>query len=124
MPSTPEYTLIKMTIADVLTAAGWSVGSDFDMAHTCFVAGKDYETAVGTKTATISLEPRSEGAVQVVGLYTSEGRNVLATTWFTIPAGTSNEVIVTGMASYIAKVDIEVDDSYARRLHIRYPKQA
>ena len=124
MMNSPEFAATKKVIADILATAGWVLGSEFDMAHTCLIARKDYDTAVGVRTASISLEPRSEGAMQVVGLYESEGGNALRTTWLTIPTGTTDDVIATGMAKYIVAVDKEVDGTYARGLHLRYPKEA
>jgi len=112
---TPEYIALKRSIADRLVADGWTSASEFDIECSCFLASKDYETAVGIKTATVSLEPRSEG-FQLVGNYQSQGRNILSTTWFTIPEGMSAEAISSGASAFVTQVDAEVDQSYARRL--------
>lgn len=112
---TPEYVALKRSIAEQLVADGWTCASEFDIAFSCLLASKDYATAVGPKTATVSLEPRSEG-FQMVGNYQSEGRNILSTTWFSIPNGLDADYVGAGTSAFVAKVDAEVDQSYARRL--------
>lgn len=115
MQFTTEYVSVKQAIANCLIAQGWSGATDFDMAHTCLVVEKDYATAVGQKTATVSLEPRSDGFA-LVGHYLSQGRNILSTTWYTIPHGLSADEISAGASKFVTNVDTEVDQSYARRL--------
>lgn len=123
MPTTTDKLSIKKAIAECLTAQGWSRKGDTDLDYARFVVEKDYDTAVGKKTAVIALDPRSEG-FQLVGDYQSEGRNVLGTTWFTIPNGLSTEEICVGASKFAEKVDAEVDQSYARRLYLRYDAPA
>lgn len=120
---TPEYAATKKKLADAFAAAGWTVASQRDQEISCLVAVKDYETAVGTKTATASLEPHF-GKFQVVGNYQSEGRNILSTTWLDLTSEMSTEEVNARLAKHAAMVDAEVDGSYARRLHIRFPAEA
>jgi hypothetical protein len=119
MPTTTDKLSIKKAIAERLTAEGWSRKADTDLDYARFVVEKDYDTAVGKKTAVIALEPRSEG-FQLVGEYQSEGRNILSTTWFTIAKDLSIEEICAGAVKFAAQVDAEVDQSYARRLYLRF----
>lgn len=119
MNTAADTVTIKQAIAAHLAADGWTRRADTDLDYVCFVAQKDYDTAVGKKTATIALEPRSEG-FQLVGNYDSQGRNILSTTWFTIGKDLSAEEIIVGAAQFAVKVDAEVDQSYARRIYLRY----
>lgn len=119
MNTTIDTVAIKQAIAAHLAAEGWTRTADTDKDYVCFVAQKDYETAVGIKTATIALEPRSEG-FQLVGNYQSEGNNVLSTTWFTIGSDLSAEEINAGAVQFAVKVDAKVDQSYARRIYLRH----
>lgn len=113
----PEYKAVKQVIAVNLVAHGWTAASQLDMDICCLVASQDYETAVGIKTATLSLEPRSEG-FQLVGNYQSEGNNVLSTTWLNIPSGMTSEQIAEKVPEFLEKVGREVNRSYARRLFL------
>jgi hypothetical protein len=120
---TTDSLSIKKAIAEHLTAQGWTRRADTDLDYARFVVEKDYETAVGKKTAVIALEPRSVG-FQLVGEYQSEGRNILSTTWFTIPNDLSAEEICAGASTFASMVDAEVDQSYARRIYLRHDAPA
>lgn len=113
----PEYAAIKKIVAANLVAHGWTAASPLDMKICCLVASHGYETAVGIKTATLSLEPRSEG-FQLVGNYQSEGNNVLSTTWLNIASDATPDQIAEQVPAFLAQVDKDINRSYARRLYL------
>ncbi|HHH9443018.1 TPA: hypothetical protein ACP32N_005006 [Pseudomonas aeruginosa] len=113
----PEYVAAKQAIAVSLVVHGWNAASARDMEISCLVARLDVETIVGTKTASLSLEPRSSG-FQLVGDYLSEGNNVLSTTWLNVPADMTSEQIAEQIPGFLASVHKKIDQSYARRLHL------
>lgn len=118
MHMTEQYTALKKQLAVHLATAGWMTPCEFDMAYTIAVSSKDYETEVGVKTAQISLIPTSEGGFKAMGNYLSEGGNVLSTTWLTIGKSWTPEQVEKGAVDFAARVDREVDMSYARKLYL------
>lgn len=118
MQMTEQYTALKRQLAAFLAKAGWKTPCEFDIAYTIAVSSKDYDTEVGVKTAQISLIPTSEGDFKAVGLYLSEGGNVLSTTWLTIGKSWTSEQVEKGAVDFAARVDREVDMSYARKLFL------
>ena len=118
MQFTPEYFATKQVIAAHLIANGWAAVSQLDMEICCVVSRLDVETIVGTKTASLSLEPRSTG-FQLVGNYISEGDNVLSTDWLNVPEGMTSEQIAENIPAFLAAVNKSIDQSYARRLFLR-----
>ncbi|MNR52744.1 hypothetical protein D3C85_1726420 [compost metagenome] len=60
----------------------------------------------------------------MVSNYQSECHNGLSTTWLDVSRELSSDEVIAGVAKYAATVDAEVDGSYARRLHIRFPQEA
>lgn len=117
MHFTPEYFAAKQAIAVNLVVHGWDAASPLDMEICCVVARLDVETIVGTKTASLSLEPRSSG-FQLVGNYQSEGNNVLSTDWLNVPADMTSEQIAEKIPAFLASVHKSIDQSYARRLFL------
>lgn len=120
---TAEYTSTKARIAKALAIAGWTLGSARDMDVCCLIARKDYETAVGEKTASLSLEPWS-CSLMLVGMYESEGRNILGADMLRVSEDMNDEALNAAVVQFVAKVEKEIDGSYARRLHLRYPQTA
>ena len=118
MQMTEQYTALKRQLAAFLANAGWKTPCEFDVAYTIAVASKDYDTEVGVKTAQISLIPTSEGDFKAVGNYQSEGGDVLSTTWLTIGKSWTPEQVEKGAVDFAARVDREVDMSYARKLFL------
>lgn len=107
---------IKSTIAAALSQAGWKVVPDLDKEISYGVATKDFDTAVGVKTAIAYVEPSGPNGLKLIGSYYSEGNNTLSTTWYTLGLDTSLEDIAAGAADYAAKVDAIVAKTYAMRL--------
>ena len=118
MQMTEQYTTLKRQLAFYLATAGWVSPCEFDVAYTIAVASKDYDTEVGVKTAQMSLVPTSEGDFKAMGNYQSEGGNVLCTTWLTIGKSWTPEQLEKGAVDFAARIDREVDASYARRLYL------
>lgn len=71
---------------------------------------KDYETAVGTKTAMIVIYKKVTGEGFFTADYESEGRNILqAVTYYT-----------GKFELYLKGIDHRVDRSYARSLYLNH----
>lgn len=110
-----QFKDFKNVIIDTLVALGWTGPSDRD-SNFYFVATKDYETAVGTKTAIAYFAPFFECMGKLAGDYTSEGRNILSTTWFNTDPSMTEADVVAGAKQFAADVDAAVNDSYAVRI--------
>jgi len=120
---TLEYITTKSRIAEHLCAAGWSVASPRDREVSCMIAQKEYQTAVGGKTATISLEPWTT-CLMLVSDYQSEGSNALSTNSLTVTSDMDDATLTAAIGKYLSNVDKLVDGTYARRLHLQFPKSA
>ncbi|WP_439126197.1 MAG: hypothetical protein ACNJA3_27915 (plasmid) [Pseudomonas rhizophila] len=120
---TTEYTAVKSRIAEVLTALGWKVASARDMEISCLIARMDYETVVGDKTATISLEPWSE-SLMLVSNYDSEGRNILSANMKRFDPTMTDESLTDAVTLYVKALEKDVNGSYARRIHLNHPLTA
>lgn len=119
----PDYITTKSRIAEHLGAAGWSVASPRDREVSCMIAQKEYQTAVGGKTATISLEPWTT-CLMLVSDYQSEGSNALSTNSLMVKSDIDDSTLAAAIGKYTASVDKAVDGTYARRLHLQFPKSA
>lgn len=115
MTDNDQFTVFKNVIIDTLVALGWIGPSDRD-SNFYFVATKDYETAVGTKTAIAYFAPFFECMGKLAGDYTSEGRNILSTTWFNTDANMTQADVAAGAKQFAADVDAAVSGSYAVRV--------
>lgn len=120
---TAEYTAVKTRIAVTLAALGWNVSSARDMEVSCLIARMDYETVVGDKTATVSLEPWSE-SLMLVSNYDSEGRNILSANMKRIHPAMTDEMLTEAVTHYVAALENDVNRSYARRIHLNHPQPA
>lgn len=115
MTDNDHFTAFKNVIIDTLLALGWIGPGDRD-SNFYFVATKDYETAVGTKTAIAYFAPFFECLGKLSGEYTSEGRNILSTTWFNTNANLVETDVAAGAEQFAADVDAAVNNSYAARM--------
>jgi hypothetical protein len=118
---TTDYTAVKTRIAAALTALGWKVAPARDMEVSCLIARMDYETVVGVKTATISLEPWSE-TMMLVSNYDSEGRNILSANMKRIDSAMTDEALAEAITIYVTALEKDVNRSYARRIHLNHPQ--
>lgn len=117
MISEAAYQALKTVLIAELEKHGWTAASKTDIELTYILATKDYETAVGTRTASVGLVKGS--VIRLVSEYLSQGNNVLSTTgWFDVPADAGQGVYTKGIESFCAQADRDVDASYARRLHL------
>jgi hypothetical protein len=112
---------IRLVIMQQLQLHGWAVGRDFDRHFTYAMGTKDYDTAVGVKTAQSYLYPADGDQWKLVAEYFSEGQNVLSTTNFYFTVSTPMNQIFEGVAGFVKQVDSKVSQSYAARLYLRFP---
>ncbi len=113
-----SYTAVKTKVLGELVKHGFVAGEQFDIDLTYHCGRKDFETAVGIKTASVALECHGETLV-LVGLYESQGRNILSTSsWYCVPTDGTDEDYAKGVATFCKRVELEINDSYARRLHL------
>ena len=84
---------------------------------------KQFQTAVGEKTAQAYCHPCSEGGYVLTGEYWSEGHNALSTVRFGLPADADDQTICTVVAAFDALACAYIDETYARGLFLRWPKQ-
>jgi len=98
-----------------LEAAGWT---PVYSAPFTGLAKKEFETAVGSKTALLYWSARGDEA-SITAVYESEGRNVLAqTSSAPITQQTSDKDLTTIIHKLNGDVVHQVNQSYARRLHL------
>ncbi|EKF7416708.1 hypothetical protein EFK68_02975 [Pseudomonas aeruginosa] len=77
-----NYQEMKKHIVQGLLEAGWSPVDDICMQCTTAVAKKDYNTAVGVKTAVAYFRESPGECCRLGGEYYSQGGNILCTTAF------------------------------------------
>jgi hypothetical protein len=83
---------------------------------------QDFNTAVGPKKATIWANTCAEtGQVFLSAEYNSEGRNVAANCITSVPAHCGDAEMLVFAKAHHDKVVRSVDESYARRLLLRFP---
>jgi hypothetical protein len=88
------------------------------------VVEKQYETAVGTRSAFVRLYGSSDGLYVVLeGTYYSEGRNVMAGCSAASLIRTDIEDAAPMIQQYIADAEEAVNGSYARSLFLKFGKQ-
>lgn len=84
------------------------------------IACMDVETEVGEKTAhVLAASWRDSTALTLQGEYLSEGRNVLEANWCSIEPTDSDATIAQKVGAWCEKAQQSIDQSYARRLHLR-----
>lgn len=107
---TPQEVL--NAIYNALVKIGWLYTSGV-LADRCT---KEFQTAVGFKTATAVAGIRRDGAVTVRGEYDSEARNVLERLNVCILRNASDDLINSLVYEFAEGVDELVSDTYAVRL--------
>lgn len=82
------------------------------------VAFKQYDAAVGAKEAQVCIAPAAED--DCVGIlqadYQSEGRNILSTVWYRIPANVDDAALASSVKALNREIDRKVGESNAVRL--------
>lgn len=100
-------------VQEVLVGCGWSPlqGSA--------IAEKDFETAVGVRTAFVRVSSfdKERFNCSVHGQYESEGRNVLEPHSVLLPWDASNEVVRRLAEQFAMGADQVIGETYAARLH-------
>lgn len=102
--SAAEVVLVKMV------QAGWVMDAKDRTAFT-----KEYQTAVGPKTAIANLRQGTD-SYRIEGLYYSEGRNVLSTSTVYFPKTCLVANVAKHVEAFVADCESRIDQSYARRL--------
>lgn len=131
------YQEMKNHILQGLLESGWTAVNDISMQCTTAVAKKDYDTAVGVKTAIAYFRESPSECCCLSGEYYSEGGNVLCTTSFYVwyrPHSTSPEIslqtghlvklpeelvlddLISGAKVFNEKAEKEIAASYAVQL--------
>jgi hypothetical protein len=77
-----NYQEMRKHVLQGLLEAGWSPVDDNPMRSSASVAKKDYDTAVGVKTAVAYFRESTGECCRLGGEYYSEGGNILCTTAF------------------------------------------
>jgi hypothetical protein len=104
---------LKSAIRNRLVELGWT-GEEYTA-----IASKEYETAVGLKTAHVYVQDfgKDEDTVLLTGDYQSEGRNCLSTTMVSIPKTAVGAEVHAFAEKFAVQADAAVAQSYAARLH-------
>ncbi|HHK0379360.1 TPA: hypothetical protein ACQQJB_003533 [Pseudomonas aeruginosa] len=131
------YQDMKKHILQGLLESGWRAVDDISMQCTTAVAKKDYDTAVGVKTAIAYFSESPGECCRLSGEYHSQGGNVLCTTSFYVwyrPHATSPAIdlqtghlvklpeelvlddLISGAKVFNEKTEKEIAGSYAVRL--------
>lgn len=100
------------TIREALQANGWTLTQGPSLAQ------KDFDTAVGVKTATVWISPMRAGTIQrlLSGEYYSEGRNILGPHCVLIPVDADSDTAAELTLQFVRNVESAIADSYAVRL--------
>lgn len=104
----------KVSVESVIAlfaAAGWSVDPNWPI-----TASKEYDTAVGSKTAVTYARESRDGGIVLTADYQSEGRNALSTCWGRVPHDADDGEQLAMVARFVAEADKTVAATYAARL--------
>ena len=110
---------LKMALSTLASGHGWLAASPKEQHLTTILATKDFDTAVGPKTAYLYLTPAGAGCYKLQGEYLSEGRNILATLESTCLESSSDDALQSALLTVLNQAEKMVDHSYARRLLLR-----
>lgn len=138
------YQEMKKHILQGLLESGWKAVDDISMQCTTAVAKKDYDTAVGVKTAIAYFTDTPSECCRLGGEYTSKGANILSTTAFLVwyksrpnslsmadlnnhlyklPGELASEDLIAGAKVFDEMAEKKIADSYAVRL-LKYRDRA
>lgn len=93
---------------------GWQLASGIA------IASKSFETAVGTKEAYLYLHPHKvPPSYSLHGDYQSEGRNVLSSSFLPVKMDASLDSLSDTVAQHIAKLEEQIQASFAARLYLQ-----
>lgn len=99
-------------VAGLLCEHGWTA------AKGTAIASRNFETAVGVKTAYAYFYGFREGSefATLTGDYISEGRNVLSSCHVLVPRTADKSKVAELVASFAAQAEVAVRQSYAAHL--------
>lgn len=105
---------MKMAISEHLAKSGWT-----PVSNGTAIASKDYETAVGIKTAHVYLADFGPTGTDYLlqGEYYSKGNNALEPHPFSIPKDADDGTIDRLAAAFASRADVVISETYAVRLH-------
>ena len=114
----------KNALSSMASDHGWLPASPKDQSLTSILATREFDTAVGPKTATLHLRSAGAGCYQLSAVYFSEGRNVLASIVGHVPESSSDSDLRAVFERVSDMIESTVDASYARRLFLRWQPQS
>lgn len=100
---------IKKHVLQGLEESGWRAVNQISMLNSCYVASKEYNTAVGVTMALAYVSDTPGACFRLSGEYFSKGRDILSTTSFYVwyrPRPTSPSTI--DVPRYLFKLREEV----------------
>jgi hypothetical protein len=91
----PSFHPFRKIIIDTLVTLGWTCPNpDESLVNYC-IAGRDFKTLAGQRTAFVWFNPWFECMGSLSGEYITEGKNVLSTTRFNMNPDMSPEAVAT-----------------------------
>lgn len=106
----------KQTVIDTLVNHGWTDVSPTTNNNPFYVGVKEYQTAVGVKTAFATFAPFFDCKGRLSGEYKSVGRNVLSCIAFNSDPVMTLEEVARGAKAFALEADIAISKSYAVKL--------
>lgn len=114
-PGTDQGVDIRTAVANQFMAIGWYNPPGFNAS----IGSKRFATAVGEKEASVYLEDWGT-SYRLTAQYDSEGRNVLDSISVFIRKEMNLSQLIECVTRFASSVDERVDESYARRLYLRW----
>lgn len=111
--------LSPQCFTSTLERQGWLPTSPKEQSLTGLLATREFDTAVGPKTAHFYLQYSGDGQFIFQGNYMSEGRNVLSAISGYCLESNSPAELDERLIAMLESIKVAIDQSYARRLLIR-----
>ncbi|WP_347990237.1 hypothetical protein [Methylomonas sp. AM2-LC] len=117
------YEDTKVIVKDKLFEHGWGILKDLYLGETplASIAQKSFETATGTKLATVYLlDLFKENIVAIHGEYQSQATNVLSTCNVFIKENSTANEVSNCVDDFLKNANHYIDESFSRRLFLKY----
>lgn len=114
----PRFHSFRKIIIDTLVTLGWTCPNpDEPLVNYC-IAGRDFKTLAGQRTAFVWFNPWFECMGSLSGEYITEGKNVLSTTRFNVNSDMTPEA-VAALATQFSNEALEIINgtSMIRAMH-------
>lgn len=108
----------KLQVGYFLTVQGWKLVSQTDLEISIALAKKDYQTAVGVKSATAFFYQTKEKDFYLKAEYESQGQNIFPTLRYVMKETTTVHEIESIVSQFVSEIDKAVSDSYAVRVMV------